>query len=85
MAKNLRAKMPEGDTFTVFDVNQTSLDNFSKEAVPAGVTIAKSPREVVENAVSDDSVHIGSHLLHDEPYCSIYDLSWGLPYWLSFP
>ncbi|KAK4941485.1 hypothetical protein LTR10_018629 [Elasticomyces elasticus] len=50
MAKNLRAKMPEGDTFTVFDLNQTSLDNFSKEAVPAGVTIAKSPREVVENA-----------------------------------
>ncbi|KAL6251675.1 hypothetical protein RBB50_001885 [Rhinocladiella similis] len=50
MAKNLRAKMPEGDTLTVFDVNQTSLDNFSQEAVPTGVTIAKSPREVVENA-----------------------------------
>lgn len=52
MAKNLRAKMPEGDTLTVFDVNQSSLDTFSKEAVPAGVVIAKNPREVVENAVS---------------------------------
>lgn len=56
MAKNLRAKMPEGDTLTVFDVNQTSLDNFSQEAVPTGVTIAKSPREVVENAVCGQSV-----------------------------
>ena len=52
MAKNLRAKIPEGDTMTVFDVNQTALDKFSQEAVPAGVGVAKSPREVVENSVS---------------------------------
>merc|ERR1711939_1286405 len=50
MAKNLRAKIPEGDTMTVFDVNQTALDKFSQEAVPAGVVVAKSPREVVENS-----------------------------------
>lgn len=52
MAKNLRAKIPESDTLTVFDVNAASLEKFSQEATPAGVVIAKSPREVVENAVS---------------------------------
>lgn len=67
MAKNLRAKMPNGDTFIVFDVNQTSLDNFSKEAVPAGVVIAKSPREVVENSVGEHPVCARWHVLHDEP------------------
>jgi len=50
MAKNLRAKIPENDTLTVFDVNATSLEKFSQEATPAGVVIAKNPRELVENA-----------------------------------
>lgn len=50
MAKNLRAKIPEGDTMTVFDVNSASLEKFSQEATPAGVVLAKTPREVVENA-----------------------------------
>jgi 3-hydroxyisobutyrate dehydrogenase len=54
MAKNLRAKIPEGDTLTVFDVNPATLEQFSQEAVPTGVVLAKNPREVVENAVSDD-------------------------------
>jgi len=52
MAKNLRAKIPEADTLTVFDVNQSSLEQFLKEAVPSKVVVAGSPREVVENAVS---------------------------------
>lgn len=52
MAKNLRAKIPEGDTMTVFDVNTASLEKFSQEATPTGVVVAKSPREVVENSVS---------------------------------
>ena len=51
MAKNLRAKIPEGDTLTVFDVNKAALDRFVKEAEPANVTVAKAPREVVENSV----------------------------------
>ncbi|EXJ84683.1 3-hydroxyisobutyrate dehydrogenase [Capronia epimyces CBS 606.96] len=50
MAKNLRAKIPEGDTLTVFDVNSASLEQFAQEATPAGVILAKTPREVVENA-----------------------------------
>ena len=52
MAKNLRAKIPESDTMTVFDVNTVSLDKFSRDVIPTGVVIAKSPRELVENAVS---------------------------------
>ena len=54
MAKNLRAKIPEADTMSIFDVNTVSLDKFSREVTPAGVTIATSPRELVENAVSRD-------------------------------
>ncbi len=52
MAKNLRAKIPEGDTMTIFDVNAASLEKFSQEASPSGVIVAKSPREVAENSVS---------------------------------
>lgn len=65
MAKNLRAKIPEGDSLTVFDVSQATLERFSVEATPAGVVIAKSPREVVENAVSDLSTSPAG-ILHDE-------------------
>jgi 3-hydroxyisobutyrate/3-hydroxypropionate dehydrogenase len=53
MAKNLRAKIPESDTLTIFDVNTASVEAFSKEAIPAaGVVVAKSPREVAEKSVS---------------------------------
>lgn len=51
MAKNLRAKIPEGDTLTVFDVNTAALDRFVKEAEPSKVTVANAPRDVVENSV----------------------------------
>ena len=66
MAKNLRAKIPEGDSLTVFDVSQATLEKFSVEATPTGVVIAKSPREVVENAVSDQSISL-ANTLRDEP------------------
>lgn len=52
MAKNLRAKMPEEDTMTVFDVNPSSSEKLTKEAVPANIKIAKGPREVAQNSVS---------------------------------
>lgn len=52
MAKNLRAKIPEADTLTVFDVNKSSLEKFSQEATPSNVVLAQNPRQVVENAVS---------------------------------
>ena len=51
MAKNLRAKIPEKDTLTVFDVNSASAEKFVKEAVPGNVQVAKGPREVAEQAV----------------------------------
>ena len=78
MAKNLRAKIPEGDTLTVFDVNTAALDRFVKEAEPGNVTVAKAPRELVENCVRFPRLHIPPKHLHDESYCSIDDLSWGL-------
>lgn len=76
MAKNLRAKIPEGDSMTVFDVNTAAVERFVKEAEPSNVTVAKAPREVVENSVR--TPFHSAHILHDESYCSIDDLSWGL-------
>ena len=52
MAKNLRAKIPEGDTMTVFDVNAASLEKLKSEAGSSNLHIAKDPREVAENSVS---------------------------------
>lgn len=52
MAKNIRAKMPEGDSMVVFDVNKEALERFAKEAQPSGVKIAKSPKEVADSSVS---------------------------------
>ena len=55
MAKNLRAKLPEGDSMTVFDVNSKMLEQFAKEAEPSNVTVAKGPKEVAEKSVSYES------------------------------
>lgn len=51
MAKNLRAKIPEGDTLTIFDVNTSSTDKLKSEAGSSNLSIAKSPREVAEKSV----------------------------------
>ncbi len=51
MAKNLRAKIPEDDTMTIFDVNPSSSEKLTKEAVPANIKVAKGPREVAQNSV----------------------------------
>lgn len=86
MAQNLRAKIPEADTLTVFDVNKSSLEKFQKEAVPSNVVIAQSPREVVENSVSlHSSFSVQSFAITMMNYCSIDDLSWGTSFALSFP
>ena len=55
MAKNLRAKIPEGDSMTVFDVNSKMLEQFAKEAEHSNVSIAKGPREVAEKSVRASS------------------------------
>jgi 3-hydroxyisobutyrate/3-hydroxypropionate dehydrogenase len=51
MAKNLRAKIPESDTMTVFDVNSSSSEKLTKEADLPTVQVAKGPREVAEKSV----------------------------------
>jgi hypothetical protein len=51
MARNLRAKIPEGDTMTVFDVNSSSSKKLVEEVAPAALTVAAGPREVAEAAV----------------------------------
>jgi len=51
MAKNLRAKIPDGDILTVFDVNTASTEQLVKESQQS-VRIAKNPREVAEHSVS---------------------------------
>jgi hypothetical protein len=53
MAKNLRAKIPEGDTLTIFDVNKAAVERFVKEAEPANVKVAQAPRDVVEASVRE--------------------------------
>ena len=75
MAQNLRAKIAKGDNFTIFDVNKSAVDRFIKESENANVKAAETPREVVEQSVSKTRSHTA---LHDEPFCSIDDLSWGL-------
>lgn len=67
MAQNLRAKIPEADTLTVFDVNKSSLERFSKEAVPSNVVLAQNPREVAENSVSSNI------LSGRQIFCKYYD------------
>lgn len=57
MAKNLREKIPEGDSLTVFDVNTSSTEKLKSETGSSKLEIAKSPREVAEKSVSLPSIH----------------------------
>jgi 3-hydroxyisobutyrate dehydrogenase-like beta-hydroxyacid dehydrogenase len=50
MARNLRAKIPAGDTLYVHDVNTAATKKFLEEH-PQGVRVASNVREVAENAV----------------------------------
>lgn len=54
MAKNLAAKIPEGDTLTVFDVNTASTEKLKSESSSQNVRVAKNPKEVAQNSVSPD-------------------------------
>lgn len=51
MALNLRKKIPESDTLTIFDVNTNSTKKFLDEAGGKGVHIASDPKEVAQNSV----------------------------------
>ncbi|KAF3932325.1 hypothetical protein ABW19_dt0209171 [Dactylella cylindrospora] len=58
MAKNLRAKIPESDTLTIYDINEAATNQFIKESnvsgpIPgtaAGVRVAKNVKEVAQNS-----------------------------------
>ena len=73
MAKNLRSKIKESDTMVIHDVNESALKKFKDEM--GNVEIAKNVREVAEKTVC---IHMRCYKTHfqDEPFCSIYDLSW---------
>lgn len=51
MAQNLRSRIPESDTLTVYDVNAESLDKFKSESSSSKIQVAKSPKEVAHNSV----------------------------------
>lgn len=71
MAKNLRAKIPEGDTLTVFDVNTASTEKLKSESGSSKLEIAKSPKEVAEKSVSLHK-HPKLQSQHDEQPISNY-------------
>lgn len=69
MAKNLAAKIPEGDTLTVFDVNTASTEKLKSESSSQNVRIAKGPKEVAQKSVSpgqskQQSLHDEHHLFY---------------------
>ena len=57
MAKNLRAKIPAGDTMVVHDRNTEVTDKFVQE-VGADIEVATTPRGVAEQCVSYVSIGI---------------------------
>jgi len=83
MATNLKAKMGESDTLIIHDVNSESTKKFVEEN--PGTEVAQNVREVAEKSVcATPSPLYPARSLHDELFCSIYDLSWGLPRGSSF-
>ena len=78
MAKNLRAKIPEGDILMIYDVNKEATARFVEEVGIAasstgakgkgtGIEVADTPREVAEKSVSHSAYHFSSlHVSCDE-------------------
>lgn len=58
MAKNLRDKIPESDTLTVYDVNTSSTQKLLAETNAQNLHIAQSPKEVAEKSVGPGSSSI---------------------------
>lgn len=51
MARNLRAKLSQGDSLVIHDVNQEATAKFVEEVGP-GVEVMETPRQVAEISVS---------------------------------
>lgn len=55
MAKNLRARMPEGDTLVICDRNTEATSKFIEEVADRkgqGIEVVNTPRELAERSVS---------------------------------
>lgn len=81
MAKNLRARISEGDKLVIFDRNSETTSKFLKEVGIAesslgakskgtGIEIVNSPREVVQKSVSAACLHV--HSLRDSMMSLFY-------------
>ena len=75
MALNLRNKIADSDTLTVFDVNENATKKLVEEAGSKRVQVASDPKEVAHKSVSQDIVRRPRSPMMSV-YCSIYDLSW---------
>ena len=51
MAKNLRAKIPESDSFIICDTNADATKKFVEESEGREVHIAGNPKEVAQKSV----------------------------------
>ena len=76
MAKNLRAKIPKSDKLVICDRNPAATERFIQEAGAAiegdqEIEVAKTPRSVVEQAVSELSGYMISPTSHDEHVLSM--------------
>lgn len=89
MAKNLQSKLKPTDKVSIFDINEEAVRRLEIEMKAgsngAGVEVAASAFDASKHAVSFTRassrrlalIPIFPNLLHDDHFCSIYDLSWG--------
>lgn len=77
MASNLRAHISKSDTLIVHDLNADTTAKFAQEN--PGTQIAQNCGEVAEQSVCLQILLFSRSAPQDESFCSIYDLSWGLP------
>lgn len=76
MAKNLRAKIPKSDKLVICDRNAAAIERFIKEAGAGAegdkeIEVAKTPRSVVEQAVSELSAYMINPTSCDEHVLSM--------------
>ena len=76
MAKNLRAKIPKSDKLVICDRNPAATKSFIEEAGAGAagdqeIEVAKTPRSVVEQAVSELSGQMISPTSYDEHVLSM--------------
>ena len=76
MAKNLRAKLPKTDKLVICDRNTAATERFIQEAGAGAegdqeIEVAKTPRSVVEQAVSGYPSYMVTPTSYDEHVLSM--------------